>query len=160
MPDHTQLSTQSTDEAAINTAENRRRLRRFPAAKLSAHVKKRAGLFGRGLAVKAFDFTRAGLAIESNALDLKSNERVQVSLLLKLETGDIQITGLIAWVRNLQQLASGQRCGLEFDYQANRHMKSLETQAQLGRIEGILERSEAFRQRVAPASAKEASGLY
>ena len=68
--------------------------------------------------------------------------------------------GLIAQVRNLQQVTAGQRCGLEFDYQANRHMKSLETQALLGRIEGILERSEAFRQRVAPAGAKAASDLY
>ncbi len=127
-------------------AHERRRLRRFPAASLTAEVKRKRVLVGGWKPAIPHDFTRTGMAVELDGLTLEKGEIVEVRLTLTLDTGELRVDRLIAVVRNV---AHG-RFGLEFDFQASRHMKSLTTQAQLGRIEGILDRSEKLRRRMAP----------
>lgn len=129
-------------------AHERRRLRRFPAAELSAQIKARRGLFGSWETVNADDFTRTGISFESVNLTLEKGDVVEVRLTLLLDMGEIKVDRLIAVVRNQHRHGVGWRYGLEFDYSASRHMKSLTTQAQLGRIEGILDRSEKLRRRL------------
>lgn len=129
-------------------AHERRRLRRFPAVELSAQIKARRGMFGHWETVNAEDFTRTGMSFESVSLKLEKGDVVEVRLTLLLEMGDLKIDRLVAVVRNIQRHGVGWRYGLEFDYSASRHMKSLTTQAQLGRIEGILDRSEKLRRRL------------
>ena len=129
-------------------AHERRRLRRFPAAELSVQIKARRGLFGNWNTVNADDFTRTGMSFESTDLSLDKGDVVEVRATLLLDMGDLKVDRLVAVVRNKHRHGVAWRYGLEFDYSASRHMKSLTTQAQLGRIEGILDRSEKLRRRL------------
>ncbi|WP_158227233.1 PilZ domain-containing protein [Mangrovitalea sediminis] len=129
-------------------AHERRRFRRFPAAELSVQVKTRRGLFGKWETVNPEDFTRTGLAFESTGMELEKGDVVEVRATLLLDMGDLKVDRLVAVVRNLHRHGIARRYGLEFDYSASRHMKALTTQAQLGRIEGILDRSEKLRRRL------------
>ena len=108
-------------------------------------------LIGGWMAVDPHDFTRSGMAVEADGLKLELGDVVEVKLQLALDIGDLKVDKLIAVVRNIHKDGNHPRFGLEFDFQASRHMKSLTTQAQLGRIEGILDRSEKLRRRIAPS---------
>jgi len=127
-------------------AHERRRLRRFPAANLSAEIKHKRVLIGGWKPATPYDFTRSGMAVELDGMVLEKGEVVEVRLTLTLDIGELRLDRLVAVVRNTGR----DRFGLEFDFQASRHMKSLTTQSQLGRIEGILDRSEKLRRRLAP----------
>ncbi|MFE8071250.1 hypothetical protein QQM79_09330 [Marinobacteraceae bacterium S3BR75-40.1] len=128
--------------------QDRRRLRRFPAAQLEAWVKLRPGLIGQWYPVQAFDFTRAGLSVRLQE-ELTVDTKLMVRLRMGLDMGNIAADRLVTRVRNVRKLADGAYMhGLEFDFKANRHMRSIQTQSQLGRMEGILDRSEKLRKRL------------
>lgn len=137
--------------ADIAQAHERRRLRRFPAADLTAELRLKRTLIGGWTAAEPHDFTRTGMAVEAKDLTLEQGDLVEVRLRLALDIGELKVDKLIAVVRNIHPAGDQPRFGLEFDFQASRQMKSLTTQAQLGRIEGILDRSEKLRRRIAPS---------
>lgn len=139
-------------------AHERRRLRRFPAADLVAHLRHKGAILGGWIEAEPHDFTRSGMAVENIDLPLESGAMVEIRLTLKLDIGELQVNKIIAVVRNVTKVKGRQRYGLEFDFQASRHMRSLATQAQLGRIEGILDRSEKLRRRLAPSIELAGSG--
>lgn len=131
-----------------NNDRDRRRLRRFPAAELEAWIKRRPGILGQWYPVKAYDFTRAGLSISMEER-IEVGENMILRLQLGLDMGSIRADRLVARVRNVRQLPEGRFLhGVEFDFKANRHMRSIQTQSKLGRMEGILDRSDKLRKRM------------
>lgn len=127
---------------------NRRRLQRFPALQLDTSVKVDRSMLGRWQPAQAYDFTRSGLSIAC-ADSLEKDAAVLLRLRLPLPSGDLVTDQLVAKVRNVQVDPEGHpRYGVEFDFDANRHMRALTTIACLGRMEGILDRSEKLRYRL------------
>lgn len=134
-------------EQSVDTTE-RRRLQRFPAIELEAQMKPEKGMLSRWADVEPFDFTRTGLSIATSH-SLAPGSVIMLRLRLPLATGDLEVDRVIGVVRNIQaQSDSSPRYGVEFDFNANRHMKKMETVACLGRMEGILDRSEKLRNRL------------
>lgn len=132
----------------ISDSPDRRRLQRFPALQLEAGVKVDRGMLGHWRTINAFDFTRSGLSITCET-NLVVGATVLLRLTLPLPSGDLKADQLIARVRNVKVDEEGhRRYGVEFDFDANRHMRALATMAGLGRMEGILDRSEKLRYRL------------
>ncbi|MAL97204.1 hypothetical protein [Hydrocarboniclastica marina] len=126
----------------------RRHLQRFPALELEAQMKPQKRVLGPWTDIEAFDFTRTGLSI-ATPQTLAPDDVVMLRLRLPLATGDLTAERLVAVVRNVQpQPDHTFRYGVEFDFGASRHMKRMATSACLGRIEGILDRSEKLRNRL------------
>lgn len=133
--------------------QERRRFRRLPAAELHAAWRPRKALFGGYTPTRSHDFTREGLSITEKADTFKIGDRVELKLQLTMKASRISLERLIAEVvneRTLEGDASLTRFGLAFDFTGSRLMRSQQTRAQLGRIEGILERSEKLRLRLQP----------
>ncbi|MDX1755161.1 MAG: hypothetical protein R3175_03790 [Marinobacter sp.] len=133
----------------------RRTLRRMPAANLALEWRPRKGLFGRFRQASAFDFTRQGVSmVVDDQTRLKEGDSLELRAQLSMEAGELNVDKVIAEVRNLRRGEQDQRiAGLRFDFSASRTMKSEQLLAQLGRIEGILERSEKLRLRMQPLEA-------
>ena len=132
--------------AASSLQDERRHLRRYPAAELEVRVRPKRQWFGQGELVDAHDFTRSGLGIATSRR-LKTGQRVLVDLVLRLDRGEIYQGRLVGVVQNVRSDGDRWRCGLRFDYSANRHMRALATQARVGRIEGVLERIQKLKAR-------------
>lgn len=125
----------------------RRRFRRHPSVKLIASAKSKKGLFNPWVEVLPRDYSKRGMAIETQEA-FEINQPITLSITLEMELGEIHVTKVEGVIKNKIPSSPIPRYGVEFDYSANRHMKSVETQSQLGRIEGILERSENLRLRI------------
>lgn len=134
----------------------RRQRRRMPAANLIVEWRPRKGLFNRYQPAEGMDFTRDGLSMKTDqAAKLSEGDSLELRAQLSMEAGTLGLDKIIATVRNIRNCGDDQPIlGLEFDFNANRTMKSEQTLAQLGRIEGILERSEKLRLRIQPDDAE------
>lgn len=133
--------------------EERRRFRRLPAAELHVAWRSRKGLFGSYSPTRSHDFTREGLSITERADTFRTGERVELKLNLVMTASRITLERVVAEVVNQRALVDNAgmvRYGLAFDFAGNRLMRSQQIRAQLGRIEGILERSEKLRLRLQP----------
>lgn len=133
--------------------EERRRFRRLPAAELHVAWRPRKALFGGYTSTRSHDFTREGLSITEKADTFQIGDRVELKLQLTMKASSITLERMIAEVVNERSLAGDAnmtRFGLAFDFTASRLMRSQQTHAQLGRIEGILERGEKLRLRLQP----------
>lgn len=126
--------------------DERRHLRRFPAAELTVRLRPGRLRHRRGETVAAADFTREGVAIITPR-NLRIGQKVLVDVTLRLDRSEIHQRRLVAVVTNIQAEANRHRYGLKFDFRANTTMRALETQARLGRMEGILERIEKMKVR-------------
>ncbi|MGM0451366.1 MAG: PilZ domain-containing protein [Pseudomonadota bacterium] len=126
--------------------DERRHLRRFPAAELEVQLRLGRTRLRRGETVEAADFTREGVAIITSR-NLRIGQKVLVDLVLRLDRSEIHQHRLVAMVSNVRAEGDRHRYGLKFDYRANATMRALETQARLGRMEGILERIEKMKAR-------------
>ena len=126
--------------------EERRHLRRFPASELEVRLRPSRSWFRKGEVVEATDFTREGVAIITPH-SLKSGQKVLVGLTLRLDRGEIHQNRLVAIVSNQRPEGKQIRYGLRFDFRANGTMRALDTQARLGRMEGILERIDKLKAR-------------
>ena len=128
--------------------EDRRNLRRFPAAELKASLRVKKGLFGDSwVAVKPQDYNKRGLSIDTS-VELNTEEEVVVGLELVMDMGSIQIEKLAGVVRYAKQVGMLYRYGIEFDFESARFMRSTEVESQLARIESILERSQHVADRI------------
>ncbi|WP_166262297.1 hypothetical protein [Marinobacter salicampi] len=132
--------------------QERRKLRRLPAAELNLEWRLRKGLFSRFRPAEGRDFTRNGVSVVLDSSDsLNMGDAVELKVELIMEAGALSLEKAAAVVRNIRETADGQPLyGLEFDFTANRSMKSDHTRAQLGRMEGILKRSEKLQLRIQP----------
>lgn len=147
----TNLNT-AASSASPATAE-RRRLCRYPANMLHVELALRKGLFRQWQAAQARDFTRTGLSVSWQGPALQVGDRVDVRVCLTLERGELVADRLAALVRNVQRIQGEHRYGLEFDYGGSRHLRTLQVQATLGRIEGILDRTERLHNRLVASDA-------
>lgn len=132
--------------------QERRKLRRLPAAELNLEWRLRKGLFSRFRPAEGRDFTRKGVSVVLDSSDtLNIGDAVELKVELIMEAGALSLEKAAAVVRNIRETADGRPLfGLEFDFTANRSMKSDHTRAQLGRMEGILDRSEKLQLRIQP----------
>ena len=130
--------------AAAPQHDERRHLQRFPAAELKVRLRTGRGWVRKGDRVPAHDFTRAGMGVTTTKV-LKPGQKVELDLVLKLDRGEIVQERVVATVHNKRTDGNLFRYGLAFDFTASRRMKSLHTQARLGRMEGILDRIEKLR---------------
>ncbi|TVP58132.1 MAG: hypothetical protein EA349_05040 [Halomonadaceae bacterium] len=123
--------------------DDRRRLRRFPAAELHVRFHTGRGWLKGWRKAQAYDFTRSGVCLITRR-PLTVGQQLRLKLVLRLDHGEIVQNALVAAVINQQngtgQRTPGYRYGLQFDYQANRHMRAMQTRARLGRMEGVLDR--------------------
>ncbi len=144
--------------AAASQHDERRHLQRFPAAELRVRLRTGRGWLKKGERVPAHDFTRAGIGVTTDE-KLKPGQKVELDLVLKLDRGEIVQNRVAATVHNQRSEGNLFRYGLAFDYTANRRMRSLHTQARLGRMEGILDRIEKLRARTRSEKELMADGL-
>lgn len=135
--------------AIVEGAENkidRRSCRRFPATELLAKVKIKSGIFSQQWEdIHTADYNKKGLAFITNQT-FSEGQELTLQITLMMEMGSIQVNDVKAIVKNSAPETDmpengAYHVGTSFNYTANRHMKSLDTQSQLGRIEGILDRS-------------------
>ena len=139
-------------EGAANQAD-RRSCRRFPAAELKAELKIKSGFFSTALEeIHTVDYNKKGLAFVSSK-PFEENQSITLKITLVMEMGNISIDNIIAVVKNKfpeheHQQHGDTRIGAAFDFESTRHMKSIDTQSPLGRIEGILERSQNLRMKM------------
>ncbi|WP_148861493.1 PilZ domain-containing protein [Marinobacter fonticola] len=133
--------------------KERRRFRRLPAAELRVAWRPRKGLFGSYSATESHDFTREGLSIIERSDCFEIGDRLELRLELWMEASTLSLERIQGEIVNRQTLpdaGSLSRFGIAFNFTGSRLMRSQQTRAQLGRIEGILERSEKLRLRLQP----------
>ncbi|PAV25430.1 PilZ domain-containing protein [Tamilnaduibacter salinus] len=129
----------------------RRRFQRFPASELAAQWRRGRGSHWQSLTV--YDFTRDGMAVARPQDGPAEGEQVEVRLALTLDNDDIRIDRLTATVVNRQSRRGHDSIGLEFQPETALLTRSDGLRAQLGRIEGILDREEQHQLRTQPADA-------
>ncbi len=122
----------------------RRREQRLPWMSMDARVKVRKGLIGSAwVDVDVVDYNRLGIGVISGEDILKPHSRVQVSLRLNTEVGEITVDQVTASVRHAQTDEHGYFFGLEFEKDLSQAVGET-----LERIEGILNRHQDLAARV------------
>jgi len=124
------------------TAERRGR-QRLPWVSMGAWVKVRKGLLSsHWVDVEVVDFSSQGLGLITD-LPFKEEERLQLSLKLGTEVGELVVNKVTGLVRHSQPHDKGTMFGLEFEADQGEDVtKSLE------RIEGILIRHQKLADRL------------
>ncbi|MGM0450483.1 MAG: PilZ domain-containing protein [Pseudomonadota bacterium] len=114
----------------------RRREQRLPWVSMDARVKVRKGLIGSAwVDVEVVDYNRLGIGVIAGEDILRPDSRVQVSLRLNTEVGEITVDQVSASVRHAQTDEHGYFFGLEFEKDLPQNASET-----LERIEGILNR--------------------
>ncbi|MGM0434909.1 MAG: PilZ domain-containing protein [Pseudomonadota bacterium] len=122
----------------------RRREQRLPWVSMDARIKVRKGLIGSAwVDVEVVDYNRLGIGIIVADELLKPDSRVQVSLRLNTEVGEITVDQVAASVRHSQTDEHGHFFGLEFEKEPSQGV-----QESLQRIEGILNRHQGLAEKV------------
>ena len=124
--------------------KERRREQRLPWVSMDARVKVRKGLIGSTwVDVEVVDYNRLGIGVVASDEILKPESRVQVSLRLNTEVGDITVDQVAADVRHAQMDEHGHFFGLEFDKELSQGISE-----SLERIEGILNRHQGLAEKI------------
>ncbi len=134
-------------EKQTKATNEHRRCRRHPTVELKTEIKIKKGLFSEWVSVEPCDFNKRGIAIETEHA-FQPEDSILLKVTLAMAMGDICVDKIEGIIKNRVDSGPHPRYGVEFDYSASRHMKSIDTQSKLGRIEGILERSENLRLRM------------
>jgi hypothetical protein len=92
--------------------------------------------------VQAVDFSVSGVAIKTN-IALEPGEMVTINI----SKDRFHASNLIAMVRNVINLESKNRYGLEFDFTANDYMASEQLEQTLANIEHALKKSHKYMHR-------------
>lgn len=114
---------------------NRRKFARYGVGSLgvSLHRTGLLGLFSAQVDVRAIDFNATGLAFRHSRL-LSPGQPV----LMELVTERYRISRIVAVVRYTTRMENHFRCGVEFDFVANEHMRSATVKEALKSIETTL----------------------
>lgn len=121
----------------------RRRRQRLPRLQLEARIRVRKGLLSNEwMEVDVADFNQLGIGIVT-AHPLKTGDRVQLSLRLATEVGDITVNKVSAAIRHTETRDEAKHYGLEFESGGRG-----DAQDNLVRIEGILARYAAVAERI------------
>ena len=122
----------------------RRREQRLPWVSMDARIKVRKGLIGSAwVDVEVVDYNRLGIGIIAADDLLKPDSKVQVSLRLNTEVGEITVDQVAASVRHSQTDEHGYFFGLEFEKAPAEGVRE-----SLQRIEGILNRHQGLAEKV------------
>lgn len=122
----------------------RRREQRLPWVSMDARIKVRKGLIGSAwVDVEVVDYNRLGIGIIAADDLLKPDSKVQVSLRLNTEVGEITVDQVTASVRHSQTDEHGYFFGLEFEKNPSEGVRE-----SLQRIEGILNRHQGLAEKV------------
>lgn len=122
----------------------RRREQRLPWVSMDARIKVRKGLIGSAwVDVEVVDYNRLGIGIIAADDLLKPDSKVQVSLRLNTEVGEITVDQVAASVRHSQTDEHGYFFGLEFEKDPSESVRE-----SLQRIEGILNRHQGLAEKV------------
>lgn len=97
-----------------------------------------AGLWHQEQAVTWMDFNSLGMAFATNEHHFRIGARLRLNLSIDDEQS-VAVQNIIAVVRNINANRYNCRYGVEFDFEANEHMRSRQVQQQLENIEQILE---------------------
>lgn len=114
---------------------NRRKFARYGVGSLrvSLHRMGLLGLFADQVDVRAVDFNATGLAFRHSRM-LSPGQPV----IMELATGQNCISRIVGVVRYATRMKNHFRCGVEFDFEANEHMRLATTKETLKSIETIL----------------------
>lgn len=114
---------------------NRRKFARYGVGSLgvSLHRTGLLSLFSSQIDVRAIDFNTTGLAFR-HSRPLSSGQPV----LMDLVTGQHSVSRVVAVVRYITRMENHFRCGVEFDFDANEHMRSVVVRDTLKSIETLL----------------------
>lgn len=123
--------------------EERRKRHRLPWIEMQAQVRLRKGLMrSQWVDVEVVDYSRQGMGIR-DLEGLEVDDRVQLSLTLKTETGDITAENVRAQVRHRRTTDQGVVLGVEFVEDSRPAARD-----SLARIEGIVERHQKLARRI------------
>ncbi|MBL1275956.1 MAG: PilZ domain-containing protein [Ectothiorhodospiraceae bacterium] len=114
---------------------NRRKLARYGVGSLRAslHCQGLLGLFPNQMDVTPIDFNVTGMAFRHSRL-LSPGQPVVFDLV----KDQLKIQSIVGIVRYCKQLENHFRCGIEFDFDANEHMRSQDVKDILLAIEKVL----------------------
>jgi len=114
---------------------NRRKFARYGVGSLgvSLHRTGLLSLFSSQIDVRAIDFNTTGLAFR-HSRPLSPGQLV----LMDLVTGQHNVSRVVAVVRYITRMENHFRCGVEFDFDANEHMRSVAVRDTLKSIETLL----------------------
>ncbi len=115
--------------------KNQRKFARYGVGSLgvSLHRVGLLSLFSRQIDVRAIDFNAAGVAFR-HSRPLNPGQ----SVLMDLATDQHRVSGVVAMVRYVTRMENHFRCGVEFDFDANEHMRSSAVRDTLKNIETLL----------------------
>tara|TARA_R100000306_G_scaffold62586_1_gene74660 strand:+ start:66804 stop:67256 length:453 start_codon:yes stop_codon:yes gene_type:complete len=127
--------------------QERRRTYRYPSAELRTKLRTKRGLFGESWdEVSSQDFNHQGVSIVSPE-GMKEGASILLSLELVMEMGSVMIPKLSGTIRHVKTVGRQYRYGIEFDAtQKGQGSESL--QAQLMRIEELVERAQSVAKRI------------
>ena len=114
---------------------NRRKFARYGVGSLgvSLHRTGLLSLFSSRIDVRAIDFNTTGLAFR-HSRPLSPGQPV----LMDLVTDQHSVSYVVAVVRYITRMENHFRCGVEFDFDANEHMRSAAVRDTLKSIETLL----------------------
>jgi len=114
---------------------NRRKFARYGVGSLgvSLHRTGLLSLFSSQIDVRAIDFNTTGLAFR-HSRPLSPGQPV----LMDLVTDQHSVSRVVAVVRYITRMENHFRCGVEFDFDANEHMRSVAVRDTLKSIETLL----------------------
>lgn len=127
----------------------RRRARRFPSAELKTKLKVKKGLFSDWIDVNTRDYSKLGIAIETDR-QLEIDQSATLAISLVVDMGEIILDKIEGKVRNKAKEGFNHRYGIEFDLESK---KSAQIQEQLLRIESMLEKSTRLQERLSSQQA-------
>jgi len=113
----------------------RRKIPRIQPGNLKVSVKYRGLLtkIKHSGSVKILDYNRFGLAFESD-----HNYRIGDELLFTITYKETQLINLVGFICNSESVNETIRCGVQFDFSANKHMRSVTTEQTLIALETAL----------------------
>jgi len=129
----------------------RRQHRRLPAANLKAQLKSKQGLFSNWIDLHVADFSLFGMALLLSS-EPELGRKITLRLILEMDMGDIKVHQLEAKIVNKVMTTSSDsehraqwRVGLIFTGQTK---QSTETVLKLKRINQLLEKNDALKERI------------
>lgn len=115
--------------------KSRRRQPRYGVGSLRAWVHRRGvmAVFGKRVEVTPVDFNGLGMAFRCHR-PLAPGDRLVCDFI----KDNHRVVNVVAVVREITRLANHCRCGVEFDFEADDHMRAPETKVGLRTIELLL----------------------
>lgn len=119
----------------MKSKNNRRNVARYGVGSLRVSLQRTglSSLFSGQVEVTPINFNSSGLAFRHSRL-LSPGQPV----VLELIKDQYRISSVIAIVRYTTQMENHYRCGVEFDFEANQHMRSPHVRDTLKSIEKVL----------------------